>query len=53
MKQHKNRDEAMDQKKGQVVLFKPIKHKDRGVMRPGKTKKDRAARSNRLGATSV
>lgn len=41
MKQHKSRDEVMDQKKGQVVLFKPLKHKDRGVMRPGKTKKDK------------
>jgi len=53
MKQHKSRDEAMKQTSSKITLFVPVKHKDRGVMRPGKTKKDKAARSKRMESTDV
>ena len=41
MRKYKSRDEAMDQGSKQIVLFVPVKHKDRGPMRPGKTKRDK------------
>lgn len=41
MKQHKSVSDATAQNKSKVTLFSPIKQKDRGVMRPGKTKKDK------------
>lgn len=44
MRQYKSRDEAMSQQSTKIVLFVPVKHKDRGVMRPGKTKKDKQRR---------
>lgn len=41
MRTYKTVGEAMDQRKTKLVMFKKVKPRQAGTMRPGKTRKDK------------
>lgn len=41
MKQYRTKEEVLSQNRPQVTLFSPVKPKQGGVMRQGKTQKDK------------